>query len=169
MNTKSMLSSALLLFVLVSVAILVGRELREGQTPSADATAAALSADGLVAYYFHGDVRCPTCRNIENYAHEAVESGFGDALASGVLQWRVVNYEAPANAHFAQEYELFSPTVVLVRTSGGKPAEWRNLSRVWELVGSKDEFQEYVQDAVRVYLSQSREEAATSQPRKESS
>jgi hypothetical protein len=150
------------------VAILLGRALRDDQTPPAGAADMALPPDGVVAYYFHGDVRCPTCRNIEAYAQEAVESGFGPQLASGALQWRVVNYESPANAHFAQEYELFSPTVVLVRTSDGKPVEWRNLSRVWELVGDKDEFQAYVQDAVRVYLVQSREEAAKPNPRKES-
>jgi len=29
-------------------------------------------ADGVIAYYMHGKVRCPTCVNIEEYAHEAV-------------------------------------------------------------------------------------------------
>jgi hypothetical protein len=34
----------------------------------------------------------------------------------------------------------------------GKQAEWKNLSRVWELVRRKDAFLRYVQDEVRAYL-----------------
>ena len=37
-------------------------------------------ADGVVAIYFHGNVRCATCRKIEAYADEAVQSRFSEAL-----------------------------------------------------------------------------------------
>ena len=141
MNAKNLLSVALLLFVAVAVVLLVARQSGEETEPNVEIT---LPADGLVTYYFHGETRCPTCRHIEAYAREAIETGFAEELANGEVSWQVVNYESPANAHFATEYEIVAPTVVLVRTSRGQPTVWRNLSRVWNLVGEKEAFVEYV-------------------------
>jgi hypothetical protein len=113
---------------------------------------AGFPVDGLVAYYFHGETRCPTCRSIEAYAHEAIETGFANELTSGHIKWEVVNYEAPANEHFATDYEIVAPSIVLVRTTDGEATDWRNLSRVWDLVGEKEAFVEYVQAEAREML-----------------
>jgi hypothetical protein len=149
MNAKNLVAAALLLFVVASVVILIRREM---QVPTADPSAVDAVAvadqtpeDGLVVYYFHGDTRCRTCLKIENYAHEAVESAFVTELAEDKVVWKAVNYELPENSHFATEYELVSPTVVLVRTVDGKASQWRNLARVWKLVGDREAFIEYVQ------------------------
>jgi hypothetical protein len=112
-------------------------------------------SDGVIAYYFHGNTRCPTCQTIESYAHDAVKTGFADELASGDLQWEVVNYEAAGNEHFAELYQVVAPTVVLVRMEGGKPTRWANLMRVWELVGDQDAFTEYIQTETRTLLGES--------------
>ena len=155
MNAKTLLSAALLLFLAAAVVIIiVGQAVKEPNenTTAQTTVAAGLPEDGLVAYYFHGETRCPTCQSIEAYAHEAIETGFSDELTSGQVKWQVVNYEASANQHFATDYEIVAPTVVLVRTAEGEPTDWRNLSRVWNLVGEKDAFVEYVQDEAREML-----------------
>ena len=108
--------------------------------------------DALVIYYFHGNTRCPTCRKIENYSHEAVQTAFADELAQDRVQWRVTNYEQPENSHFATDYKIVSATVVLVRTVDGRVADWRNLTRVWELVGDRAALIEYVQHEARSML-----------------
>ena len=156
MNAKNLLTVVLLLFVVAAVVTIIVKE--RGDAPSAaDETAAdaQMPADGLVAYYFHGEIRCPTCQKIESYAHEAIQAGFSEELNSGKLTWRVLNYEVPANAHFATEYEIAAPTVVLVRASNGQPADWRNLTRVWELVGDKDAFVEYIREQTKEMLAKS--------------
>ena len=158
MNAKTLLSAALLLFVAVAVVIIVVGKSDDEPTESNTAQTAVIAdlpGDGLVAYYFHGEKRCPTCRSIEAYAHEATEMGFHDELASGRVKWQVVDYQAPANAHFATDYEIVAPTVVLVRTTNGEATDWRNLSRVWDLVGEKDAFVDYVQTEARQMLNSS--------------
>lgn len=152
MNAKNLVAGTLLLFVAASVAILVGREMREPTVDDAAPATEQLPDNALVVYYFHGDTRCPTCRNIENYSHDAVQAAFGDELAQDKLLWKVVNYEQPENSHFATEYEIVSPTVVLVRTTNGEVADWRNLMRAWELVGDRDAFTEYIQNETRSML-----------------
>jgi len=106
----------------------------------------------VVAYYFHGDFRCQTCRKIEALSREAVESGFPEDLKAGRLEWRVINVEESGNEHFIQDYQLFSKALVLVAKEDSKQTRWKNLQKVWTLVGDKEPFIQYVQDEIRAYL-----------------
>jgi hypothetical protein len=152
MHAKSIVAVVMLLFVGTSVAILVRREMREsGAGPAAVATE-QLPDNALVVYYFHGQTRCPTCRKIESYSHDAVHTAFVDELAQKKVVWRVVNYEQPENAHFVTDYKLLSSSIVLVHTTDGKVTEWRNLERVWDLVGNPDTFTEYIRGEARSML-----------------
>ena len=131
--------------------ILVGREM-SNPTKNGAAAVEPMPDNALVVYYFHGDTRCPTCRNIEKYSLEAVQAAFAEELAQNKLLWKAVNYEEPGNSHFATEYEIVSPTVVLVRTANGEVDDWRNLDRVWELVSDREASTEYIQNETRSML-----------------
>ncbi len=109
----------------------------------------------VVAYYFHVTVRCVTCRTIEGYSREAIEQGFPKELKAGEAEWRLVNVQLPENRHFIRDYQLYTRSLVLAKIRGGKQVEWRNLDKVWELVGRKGEFFKYVQSNVKVYLGDS--------------
>lgn len=92
----------------------------------------ALPADGLVVVNFHPATRCNACREIGTEAKAVVEGGFADAIKSGVMHWRVINFEEPANKHFVQDYGLTTSTVVVVRRKAGRDVEWRRLDAVWD-------------------------------------
>lgn len=157
MKAKNLLTFALFLFLIGAVVTILRREAKTDSnagTGSVTDVDTPLPANGMVAYYFHGETRCPTCRNIEAYAQEAIRSGFSEDVDSGKIRWQVVNYETPDNTHFATDYEIVSSTVVLVRFSQGKQADWRNLMRVWELVGDKDAFLDYVQRQTQEMLAE---------------
>jgi len=110
------------------------------------------SADGVVAFYFHGNVRCATCKKIEAYADEAVHSGFAKSLEDGDLEWQVVNVDEPENRHFVQDFQLVTKSVVLAEYRDGRVVRWENLDKVWQLVRSKDLFVDYVQNETREFL-----------------
>lgn len=154
MKAKSIVTAVLLLFVAVSAVALVVKEARNGPGPeaAADDGAAQLPDDGLVAIYFHGNTRCPTCRSIEAQAHDAIAGGFSDELADSRLVWQVVNYETPADAHYVDEYQIVAPIVVLSQRRAGRETDWRSLDRVWELVGDPPAFTEYVEQEVKDML-----------------
>jgi len=149
MKAKNLVTVVLLLFVAASVVVLVAKGMRP--KPAGESTANAPS-DGVIAYYFHGHVRCPTCESIEAFAHEAVSSSFAGETQAGRLRWQVLNYEKPENERFVTEYEIAAPTVVLVRMAGGEQADWKNLDRVWELVGEKAAFVKYVEQETGAML-----------------
>ena len=106
----------------------------------------------VVAYYFHGNMRCMTCRKIEAYTKEAMETGFPEALKDGRLELRVVNVDEPDNEHFVQDYQLVTRSVVIAEFEGERQKQWKNLQQVWELVGNKQAFLKYVQDQTGSYL-----------------
>ncbi|MEE8451424.1 MAG: nitrophenyl compound nitroreductase subunit ArsF family protein [Thermoguttaceae bacterium] len=141
MKLQKVVTVALLLFVVASLGVMVANSLRPGRSGD-------VPADGVVAYFFHGKVRCPTCRNIEAYAHEAIQDGFAEQIEAGRVHWRVVDYEEPQNEHFATDFELVSPTVVLVTMEAGQATGWRNLMEVWNLVSDKGAFLEFLQQQV---------------------
>ena len=125
-----------------------------GVVPGAMAqeSAADIAADGVVAFYFHGNVRCATCKKIEAYADEAVHSGFSEALEEGALAWRVVNIDDDGNQHFIQDFQLVTRSVVLAEFRDGEVVRWQNLDKVWQLVRDKERFVDYIQGETTEFL-----------------
>jgi hypothetical protein len=116
-------------------------------------TRAADMEPKVIAYYFHTDKRCTTCRRIEEYSQEAIRDGFPDALQNGKLEIRLVNLDRPENRHFIREYKLTSASLVLVEKVNGKETKWTNLRLVWQLTGRKQAFLNYVRKELGQFLS----------------
>ena len=106
----------------------------------------------VVLYYFHGNRRCRTCRSIEANAREAIDARYGEELASGALQWKVLNVDEPVNQHFNQDFDLVSGGLVGVEMNGNDVARYEVLQDAWTLVRDEIRFMQYVQRSVRGYL-----------------
>ena len=157
MKLKSIITLALLLFVAVSVVALIVRESGNIQTDGSQAAVgnnpeSRLPEDRLIVYYFHGITRCPTCLTLEMYSKEAVENLFTDELARDIIEWQIVNFDETWNEHFIQDYDLSFQSLVIVRMADGRQAEYKNLSKIWELVDDKPAFMEYVGNEINAYL-----------------
>jgi len=167
MKAKTIISVVLLLFVMTSLAWLVlkeksGKSTGAGQVPPASAegkeAASQAKADAektkLIAYYFHGNMRCTKCRTIEAYTKDAISKSFADAIKNGRLEWRVVNIEEPENEHFVKDFQLTTRSVVLDLRSNGKSIKWKNLEEIWDLVGDEAAFKEYIKTETKNMLEQ---------------
>ena len=160
MFAKRIVAAVLLFFVAIDLGVLAARHFRQGQnslqSPAAQ-TVASATGEKVVVYYFHARERCETCRNIEAYAHEALENGFGKQLGEGGIEWRVVDFDEPANRHFDRDYQLGGiPSVVLVRMMDGKSLACEVLPAAWGSINSdtRPEFIEYVQKEIRGFMQQ---------------
>ena len=102
----------------------------------------------VVAYYFHGTMRCPTCYKLEQYSKEAIDINFKDALASGKLEFKVVNIEDKGNEHYGKDYQLYTKSLILSLVKDGKEIKWKNMDKIWEYVGNKQRFIDYVKSGV---------------------
>jgi hypothetical protein len=108
--------------------------------------------NAVVAYYFHGNKRCSTCRKLEAYSEEAITGGFAAELEAGEIQWRTVNTDQSDNAHFVTDFELVTKSLVLVEYRNGDVVRWQNLKLIWQLVREKDGFITYVREGTREFL-----------------
>jgi hypothetical protein len=171
MNGKKPLTGFLLVFVAASVVFLLVKESRRGSTngppPSSEAVAASKAsvpvpvrqADNLigsgkrvVAYYFHGRVRCVSCVKIESLSGKAIRDRFPEELRTGALAFLEVNVDVPGNRHFIDDYGLTSQSLVIVEYRDGCRVRWKNLEKVWTLLDSEKDFISYVQEGVSSYL-----------------
>ena len=123
---------------------------------SAFAQDAGKLASRVVAYYFHGNFRCPTCHAMEQYSKEAIENNFKDALSSGKLEFKVVNTDERGNEHFIQDYQLYTKSLVLSLVKDGKEAKSKNLTKIWDRVRNKQSFIDYVNEEVTSFLKEAK-------------
>ena len=116
------------------------------------AAKAPVEAKIAVVYYFYTNTRCSSCKTIEAYTREAVAT----KLAAGYKDWKVefkgVNVEDKENEHFVQDYWLNSKSVVVQKFAGKKPLKWAKLDKVWQLLGDKFVFMNYVYDETKKLL-----------------
>lgn len=162
MKLKNILRTLLLFFVFASLVFLGYREYRG---PDREATAvnteSGMDITGgppakIIAYYFHGNIRCESCRNIEHYAEMAIREAFAEELKNGKLEWRIVNVQEPGNKHFMDDYRLSFWSLVIVEIREGRQERWKNLQRVWDLVGDPDAFGEYVRGEISAFIEDGR-------------
>ncbi len=157
MRLKSLLTIAASLFVAAGVIALTLRAYRS--EPSAEAAqqrgAAQIDisrSERIAAYYSYRTERPSTCTATESIVKAAIESAFPEQPKDGRLDWCSVNYEEPGNEHYASDYKLTAPCLVLARIKGGKPVEWRSLSEVRELADNKPVLVRLVQRNVQEFL-----------------
>ncbi len=171
MSGKKLLTGILLVFVVASIGYLLVKESRRGalagSSPSGEAVAVSEGSDSVperrsdnllgpgkrvVAYYFHTRIRCASCMKIESLSGKVIRERFPGELRTGLLAFREVNVEEPGNRHFIDDYRLTSQSLVIVEYRDGRQIRWKNLEKVWILLGSEKEFLPYVQEGVSSFL-----------------
>jgi hypothetical protein len=120
--------------------------------PNAVMIEEVVSTPTFVVTYFHGDVRCATCVKLEAYAKEAIETAFEKELADSTVVWRTVNYDVEENKHYINDYALYTKALVVSQVDGEVERAWKNLDKIWEKVGDKDEYVKYVQDETLKFI-----------------
>jgi len=106
----------------------------------------------IIVYYFHGKVRCYTCKRIEQLTKDAVSDFFADEIKKGLIALQVIDVDKDENSHFTKDYQLFTRSVVVSDMVNGKEKRWKNLQKVWELVRDEKAFKEYIKSEITAYL-----------------
>jgi hypothetical protein len=108
-------------------------------------------------FYFHGDRRCATCRAIEKAADTVVHGAFAEQLESGMLAWKVVNFDEDQHRHYIEEIGLPGSGVVLARVApSGEVREPEILQKVWLLSRDEQKMREYLRSEIETFLGKAR-------------
>ena len=112
----------------------------------------ATNGEKLIIYYFHTNFRCKSCTKLQELTSKAITSGFSQQLGNGRIAFMPVHVEQPGNEHFSEEYKLYTKSVILSDVKNGQEAKWKNLDKVWTLLGDEKKFLEYIQTEVKTLL-----------------
>lgn len=118
---------------------------------------APISEPYLNVYYFRNNFRCSNCYKIEKYTSQAMEKYFQDKLDSGEIVYKVINIDERENAHFADDYQLYTKSVVLSKLKDGKEVEYKNLQKIWEYINDNKKFHSYIKEEIYSFLEESKE------------
>lgn len=163
MNAKKIITVLLAVFVVSSLVYMFVNESEttveseKGNGTGAVGGSSEADEDGVIVYYFHGDMRCQTCIKLESYARQALENFFADKLSSGEMAWKPVNIDKPENKHFIKRYSLVTKAVILSEVENGSEVRWKNLDLIWEKVDDKQDYIEYIKKGIRDFLDGSEE------------
>lgn len=161
MNPSRVIKSLLLAFVVAAVAWLVFRPAFNRMpepaaqgiaSPSVPTSSVPVPARRVVAYYFHGKIRCVTCNRIEALSRKAITEGFPEASRDGSLLFREVSFDDPANRHFVDTYQLSGQTLIVVEEVNGKVIRWRKMDEIWTRIEDEKVFVPYIQAGISEYL-----------------
>lgn len=176
MPAKKIVSTLLIVFVVASLGIMIFREQKARPsgncnssstcevpviappklTHTQPATQPAQNSSTVVVYYFHSDMRCRTCTLFEKYTKETLTSHFQKQLETGRLQFQIVNTDKPQNAHYIEDFQLFTKSVVVTLNQDNKITEYTNLKDIWNHVSDPQAFADYISANVRKYLERSK-------------
>ena len=154
MNPKKLITVLLLVFVAGSLGYMI--VLDKNSQPAPAPPQPAVSSDvnqpqpnqQLVVYYFHGNVRCDTCRKLETLAKESLDTFFADDLKTGRIKWAPTNVDTPGNEHFIKDYQLVTKSVIVSKIVDGRQVAWQNLDLIWQLVAEKEKYLAYIREGI---------------------
>ena len=138
---------------LLLIAAMLPAGAADSPNPKPAAPATNAPSQQVIAYYFHGTVRCETCLKIEQQAKAVIERQFKPELDAQRLVFLPLNYDQPENAHFQQDYKLPCPSLVLVRQKDGKDVQRTLLGDTWKQVEDPAKFNSYIETEVNKFLS----------------
>jgi hypothetical protein len=106
----------------------------------------------IIAYYFHGTYRCPSCLQIEDWSFDAIQERFAPALEQGTIIWTTINIDKPENRHLVEAYQVSTQALIIVEMTGKKQKRYKNLEKVWEYLSDQQAFYEYVTHEINKFL-----------------
>lgn len=128
-----------------------GSEVGQPVAASAEPESSTVDTSCVIeAVYFHNTHRCVTCLKIEGDAKAIVEEAFAEELAAGTLRWSTINMED--NPSLIVQYNLASPSLVLLRKSGEQVVDWVLLEETWALIRSTTKYSAYIIDSFSAFL-----------------
>ncbi|MEW6078177.1 MAG: nitrophenyl compound nitroreductase subunit ArsF family protein [Thermodesulfobacteriota bacterium] len=143
---------ALTVFITAGLMTTAMAEPPAGGQATAQAAESPKPSRYLVATYFHNTFRCPTCKTIEAFSAETINSHFAEQLKNGSLVWRAVNVDEPGNAHYVQDYQLYTKHLILSEVRDGKETRWKDLKEIWTTVRNREKFDQYVVSEITDWL-----------------
>ena len=149
MRTKANVLSVFLLIVLATVLF----SACESSTPeiSSSSTTSAVTYDKVELVYFHRAQRCSGCIYAETATRYTVDNYFKDAIASGKLEFKVIDLSDETNTAIVKKYGAYTSSLFINGIKDGVD-RIEEVDKIWFLLGKDAEFVSLVKGTIEKYL-----------------
>lgn len=146
---KSLPKYFLLVFVLGALGVWAAKRFSpEPEAVVQASVSAPVEQSGIQVTYFTTDVRCISCKTIEQLTLASVERLQQNPDLTGRVYFQTLNLDRPENRHFIEEYELSFKTVVVSHTDSDDVTHWIKLDDVWKNLQNPDAFHDLIETEV---------------------
>ncbi|WP_051321418.1 nitrophenyl compound nitroreductase subunit ArsF family protein [Chrysiogenes arsenatis] len=145
---QKILTTALLIFTLVSIGFLFGKH-----SASDGIDNGAPAAGTYVAvYYLHATFRCVSCNAIEALTKGLLDTSYAEPLANGSIRWSVVDFQE--NEALAKKFRVVATSVVVALVDNGRIRDFERLDKIWTFAEKPEELTAYIQAAIDRHVAQ---------------
>ena len=145
---------SLAIFSIVSASVFAAEPAKPAKSDSGQVAVEKATIGRLIVTYFHGNARCVTCRKLEAYAQEVMDSSYASSIKDSSVVWRLINFDEEENDHFLKDYKMYNQSLILSYLVDGKEKSWKNLDQIWLLVGDKEKYQAYIRNEITTFLTE---------------
>lgn len=150
---RPLLSGMLLAFALISIGFMLGKN-SIGHTTHT--TSFNGNSDHIAVYYMHSTFRCETCNTIEAMTRDLLDNEYAQEIESGLIRWQEVDFQKDKT--LARRFDIAASCIVVANVRDGEYREFQRLDNVWTLLNNSSAFDQYIRNAIDVYLAQQRGE-----------
>jgi hypothetical protein len=150
MNLKITAGVLLIAFSLVSLGVLIGKEM--SPAPDSASKKPDIPTNGLIVYYFHATKRCDACNTIERLTKDVLSTKFSAEMQNGSLVFKSINYQEPGNEKYPLNYKFSANSIILSKIKNVQEEIFYNLSAIWQLYTDEPKFREYIEENVKATL-----------------
>jgi len=152
MKLKKIVSSGLLIFVSVILFMILKKEFNTQNHNNKIITNIIPESNKLMVYYFHGNKRCHTCSNMENYTAGVIKNSFQKLKKEGKIKFQPINLDLKENEHFITDYQLIDRIVVLSLIENGQEIQFKKLDQVWDRIYDSLDFCSYIENEIKSFI-----------------
>ena len=106
----------------------------------------------FIMYYFHGHLRCTTCKNMEKWAKHVMRIKFKNELKQGTIKFQAINYETKENEHFLDKYMISNKHIILSKIESGEEKSWKELDKIWIMVQDRPIYETYIENEIKDFI-----------------
>lgn len=107
----------------------------------------AASKSKTIVYYFWSNPRCISCKKIEAYTQETLNTKFSKELNNGSMEFKIIDYSKDIS--FQKKYGLYTKSVVLSKIENNKEVKSKNLDKIWIKLNNESDFKKYVETEIK--------------------
>ncbi|MDZ7815326.1 MAG: hypothetical protein U5N86_04755 [Planctomycetota bacterium] len=150
MKAKEFFGKLLIVFLLVSIGVAIGKEMAVRSSPAPAVPVAEQGETKVVVCFYMRGIPCIDCTIVENTTERIVNEEYADAVAQGDMEFVTVDYLK--NTALADKYKIGQPTVLIVQIEDGEETRVERLQDVLLKARNKSELEQYIRNGINRIL-----------------